>query len=227
MIWFIFLEKDYKVETKIIEADFTNPDVYQEIEKQLYGYEIGILVNNVGLSYPHPDYFLDLPNKEKIYSSIINCNIFSVTKMCMLLMPLMVERKRGLVINISSTAAQIPSPLLTVYGATKAFVAKFSSDLSAEYKKHGIIIQCIMPGYVATNMSKIRKPTWMSPAPKTYVKHAMNHVGVVETSTGYYPHSMLVGVVKFIESCSVSSARWIIMRMMETIRMRALKRSVG
>lgn len=193
----------------------------------LWGYEIGVLVNNVGLSYPHPELFLDLPFKDKIYTSIINCNVYAITKMCLLVMPGMVERKRGLVINLSSTAAEIPSPMLTVYGATKSYVTKFSADLAAEYQKYGIVVQCLMPGYVATKMSKIRKSTWMSPSPKDYVKSAVRYIGVEESSTGYFPHALLLGVINFIEGWSTKGARWIIMSMMQTIRMRAIKRYVG
>ena len=108
--------------TKIIEADFTNDsydDTYHAIEKELYGLEIGILINNVGMSYPHPAYYLELPNRDKMYSDIIKCNISSVTNMALMILPQMVERKKGVVVNVSSTAAIIPSPLLTVYASSK------------------------------------------------------------------------------------------------------------
>jgi 17beta-estradiol 17-dehydrogenase / very-long-chain 3-oxoacyl-CoA reductase len=117
----LFTESEYHVRTKIIEADFTNDshDAYHAIEKELYGMEIGVLINNVGMSYPHPEYFLELPDRDKIYSHIIKCNISSVTNMTLMILPQMVERKKGVVVNVSSTTAIIPSPLLTVYGASK------------------------------------------------------------------------------------------------------------
>jgi 17beta-estradiol 17-dehydrogenase / very-long-chain 3-oxoacyl-CoA reductase len=109
------------VSTKIIEADFTDDsyEAYHTIEKQLYGLEIGVLINNVGMTYPHPEYFLELPDRGKIYSNIIKCNICSVTSMTQIILPQMVERKKGVVVNVSSATAIIPSPLLTVYGASK------------------------------------------------------------------------------------------------------------
>lgn len=55
----------------------------------------------------------------QVFQSILRCNVHSVTNMSLLVMPRMVERKSGVVINVSSATALFPSPLLTVYGATK------------------------------------------------------------------------------------------------------------
>lgn len=217
------IESEYHVHTKIIEADFTNDsyDTYHAIEKELYGMEIGILINNVGMSYPHPAYFLELPDRDKMYSDIIKCNISSVTNMTLMTLPQMVERRKGVVVNVSSTAAIIPSPLLTVYASSKAFVEKFSKDLACEYGKCGIVIQCILPGYVATKMSKIRRSTWMAPAPDVFVKCAVRTIGIQQCTTGYFPHNLMVGAINVMDSISSSFAQWVIVRTMENIRGRA------
>lgn len=226
-IYFFFTETKHQVETKIIAVDFTAGDhIYHEIEKQLTGLEVGLLINNVGMSYPHPEYFLELKNKDEIYKNIIECNIASVTNMCKVVMPGMVERRKGVVINISSTAAAIPSPLMTVYAATKAYIDKFSNDLAAEYAKYNIVVQCLLPGYVATKMSKIRRSTWMAPSPQVFVKDALRTVGVHQTTTGYFPHTLLIGVIHTLDAISPKLSRWIIIRTMENIRARALRHSV-
>lgn len=85
----------------------------------------------------------------------------------------MVSRKKGVLINISSMSGMIPSPLLSVYAASKAYVDKFTSDLEVEYGRYGIVIQCILPGYVVSNMSKLRKPTLIAPTPEAFVKSAL------------------------------------------------------
>lgn len=221
-----FSEKKYNVETKTMAVDFTEPEkIYHDIEKQLTGLDVGVLINNVGMSYSHPEYFVENKDKERLYADIINCNIFPVTSMCRLVLPRMLEKKRGAVVNISSLSALMSSPLLTVYAASKAYVDKFTADLAAEYSKRGVVFQCLFPGYVATKMSKIRSSTWMAPAPDKFVSEALRTVGVQQRTTGYFPHSLLLAVVRTLDYCAPDLAKWIIVRTQENIRARAVRKS--
>ena len=61
----LFAEETYQVKTKIISADFTRMDIYKDIAKELEGLDIGVLVNNVGMSYQFPEYFMELPDGDK------------------------------------------------------------------------------------------------------------------------------------------------------------------
>uniref|UniRef100_A0A8C5N3Q6 3-ketoacyl-CoA reductase n=1 Tax=Leptobrachium leishanense TaxID=445787 RepID=A0A8C5N3Q6_9ANUR len=186
------IKEKSQVETKTIAADFGKPDViYDKIQEGLSGLEIGILVNNVGVSYDYPEYFLDIPDLDNMLDKLINVNIVSVCKMTRLVLPGMLERSKGFILNISSASGMYPVPLLTVYSATKAFVDFFSRGLHAEYKNKGITVQSVLPFYVATNMSKIRKPTWDKPSPGTYAKSALNTVGLQTQTNGYLPHAFL------------------------------------
>ena len=75
------------------------------------------------------------------------------------------------------------------------FVSKLSEDLAQEYSKRGIIVQCILPGYVATKMSKIKKPSLFSPNPKTFTQSALKTIGIESHTVGYWPHNLMVNLI--------------------------------
>nr|XP_029135036.1 very-long-chain 3-oxoacyl-CoA reductase-B-like isoform X1 [Labrus bergylta] len=182
------------VETKTIAADFSAVDIYSKIEDALTGLEIGVLVNNVGISYSYPEFFLNVPNLDSFIDTMININITSVCQMTRLVLPGMVERKQGAILNISSASGMYPVPLLTVYSASKAFVDFFSRGLQAEYKNKGIIIQSVLPFFVATKLSKIRRATLDKPSPERYVSAELNTVGLQTQTNGYLPHAIMVSL---------------------------------
>uniref|UniRef100_A0A671P0Z0 3-ketoacyl-CoA reductase n=1 Tax=Sinocyclocheilus anshuiensis TaxID=1608454 RepID=A0A671P0Z0_9TELE len=185
------LECAYNVETKTIAVDYGQIDIYPKIEKGLAGLEIGVLVNNVGISYPYPEFFLHIPDLENFITNMINVNITSVCQMTRLVLPRMEARAKGVILNISSASGMFPVPLLTIYSSTKAFVDFFSLGLQAEYKCKGIIIQSVLPFFVATKMTRIRKPTLDKPTPERYVAAELTTVGLQDQTNGYFPHAVM------------------------------------
>ena len=185
------LEERFNVATKTIAADFGRTDIYGKIEEGLAGLEIGILVNNVGVSYPYPEYFLDIPDLDNFITNMINVNMTSVCQMTRLVLPRMSQRSKGVILNISSASGMYPVPLLTVYSATKAFMDFFSRGLHEEYRRRGIIIQSVLPFFVATKMTRIRKPTLDKPTPERYVAAELATVGLQDQTNGYFPHAVM------------------------------------
>lgn len=195
------IETQYKVSTQVIQADFSSLDekMYARIETALQDLDIGVLVNNVGVSYTHPEYFMDLAtNHANLYNDIINCNINSTVNMCRFVLPGMVSRGRGWIINVSSGLADIPAPLLTLYAASKSFISKFSHDLGTEYDSKGIKVQWLKPGLVATNMSAIKKTSWLAPSPKVYVKSALYDLNMKKCSEGYFTHILYIKAILIV-----------------------------
>jgi 17beta-estradiol 17-dehydrogenase / very-long-chain 3-oxoacyl-CoA reductase len=180
----------YKVETKFIAVDFSGgPEIYDRISADLSNLEIGILVNNVGMSHSFPQFFAEMSNEQEIRNMInINCN--SVTFMTKIVLPQMIARKKGIIINLSSVSGTIPQPLLSVYSATKAYIDFFSRALTVECKAKGVIVQSLTPGFVVTKLSKFRSASLLVPTPASFVRSALAAVGVTTRTPGYWTHGL-------------------------------------
>ncbi|XP_064846154.1 very-long-chain 3-oxoacyl-CoA reductase-A-like [Oncorhynchus masou masou] len=231
-------EEQYKVETKTIAVDFGLSDIYPKIEAGLAGLEIGVLVNNVGVSYPYPEYFLHIPDLDNFITNMINVNMTSVCQMTRLVLPRMVQS-----CGCAFLFSQLPHhpaapplllssplslfPILTscfsihtkcalglartnhmgslcqwkgpkVWSSTSpllvAFVDFFSRGLQ-EYKAKGIIVQSVLP-FVATKMTRIKKPTLDKPTPERYVAAELNTIGLQGQTNGYFPIAVMIRTVR-------------------------------
>jgi 17beta-estradiol 17-dehydrogenase / very-long-chain 3-oxoacyl-CoA reductase len=184
------LESTYKIQTKTVAVDFSraDPSIYEKIKTAINGLEIGILVNNVGASYDHAEYFLDL-TKEKI-EQLIRLNVYSTTEMTYLVLPGMVQRKRGAIINVSSASSLVNEPMYAVYSATKAFVNSFSVALHYEYKPMGVHIQCQLPAFVTTKLSKLRSTSFFIVTPRVYAKSFIRAIGYDPIILTYWTHAL-------------------------------------
>lgn len=186
------LEENNKCsQIRTLAVDFSSDQIYDKISGEIEGIPvIDVLVNNVGMSFVCGEYLTLIPNLKQFIHSIINCNVVSMTRMIDLVLPKMVDRKRGIIINVSSLSARRPVPLLSLYSASKAYCDHLSRALHHEYKDKGIVIQSVLPSFVATNMSHMR-PSFAIPTAKDYVKEALTTVGIESQTYGCFSHRLI------------------------------------
>jgi hypothetical protein len=117
---------------------------------------VDLLVNNAGLGDRGP---FDTAEPERV-RQMMAVNIVALTALTRALLPAMIERKRGAILNVSSTAGFLPLRKLAVYAATKAYVTSFSEALRAEVMNDGISVSALCPGPVATEFGEVaQRPT--------------------------------------------------------------------
>ncbi|CAL0320391.1 unnamed protein product [Lupinus luteus] len=183
---------EIKVVTVVV--DFATGDLdsgMEKIREAIEGVDVGVLVNNVGISYPYARFFHEVD--EELLRNLIKVNIEGTTKVTQLVLNGMVKRKKGAIVNIGSGAAiVIPSdPLYAVYAASKAYIDQFSRSLYVEYKKSGIDVQCQVPLYVATKMASIKRSSFFVPSTDGYAKAGVRWIGYEPRCTPYWPHTLL------------------------------------
>uniref|UniRef100_A0ACB8FSJ2 Uncharacterized protein n=1 Tax=Sphaerodactylus townsendi TaxID=933632 RepID=A0ACB8FSJ2_9SAUR len=170
------IEQQHGRSTRVIRTDFTGgSEIYEPIRAALEGLEIGILVNNVGITGFHIGPFLSFPNLDKYTNDAVNCNMLSAVKMTQMLLPQMVAREKGIIINVASVAGRRPWPFNLLYGVTKTFVDFFSQGLDAEYGPKGIKVQEMYAG----SWSKAEflcQPLEPSGSSKQSLDHPTSHV---------------------------------------------------
>ncbi|XP_001633507.2 very-long-chain 3-oxoacyl-CoA reductase-B [Nematostella vectensis] len=202
------IESQFYVQTKIIVKDFGgNAELYQDLDEQLSNLDIGILVNNVGMA-SMINRFADL--KIEDCWKMLNVNALSAVMMTHIVLPGMLSRQRGVVVNVSSLVGSDPMPLMSVYYATKAFLDFFSSCLHSEYSSKGIFVQCVRPAFVATKMTGMRnKPgTALTPTADQYVEQALGTIGVEQRTSGFWSHSLMAWVTFNIIPAWVRNRIW-------------------
>ncbi|KAL7607427.1 hypothetical protein Lser_V15G14631 [Lactuca serriola] len=184
---------------KIFTVDFSSENVVagvREMQKVISSeqLDVGVLVNNVGVTYPAARFFHEV--EEEVWMNVMKVNVIATTLVTRAVVEGMVERKRGAIVNIGSGAAiVVPShPLYAIYAASKAYVDQLSRSLYVEYKSLGIDVQCQVPLYVSTNMASqvasVEKSSLFIPTADEYVKAAIRQIGYKSRCTPYWAHSV-------------------------------------
>jgi short-subunit dehydrogenase len=120
-----------------------------EIDKR--GFTIDLLVNNAGAGYAGP--FQEAPVDRIL--SIVDLNVRSLVELTRALLPGMVARRGGAVVNVVSTGAFQPVPYLAVYAASKSFVLSFTEGIATELAGTGVQVQALCPGFTETEFFEV------------------------------------------------------------------------
>jgi len=183
--------------------------------------EIGILINNAGVMYRSPNKLLDQSKKDDWAQVSVNCTAtVLVTRACL---SGMVKRRKGLIINLSSTAAYRPLPLMGVYSASKKFVEYFSSTLQTEYAKDNIDVQLLTPNYISTKMTKwsnvLQGSNFIFPDAKSFVDNAVATIGRSKETAGYWSHDLQLFFYRwFVPDFMYTLSGWYLLKGVDSSR---------
>lgn len=189
-----------KVQVKVIDVDFSNFNeaARAKVANELKSLDVGVLINNVGISYPFPQYFHEL-NEDRV-DQLITVNITSTTLMTKIVLPQLVQKKKGAIVNISSFAGEGVSPLLAQYSAAKSYVGMFSRALHVEMADHGVHVQVQTPLFVATKLAKIKHASLFVPSPSGYARAAVASIGYEAEVSPFWAHALQLHIFSLIPS---------------------------
>lgn len=137
----------------IVKADLGHADSAETVlaATQALGLQVDELINNAGFGDHAPFVESDLAK----INEMMQVNIVVLTRLTHHYLPGMVARKYGRIMNVASTAAFLPGPLMTVYYATKAFVLSFSEGLAEELSGSGVTVTALCPGPTQSNFQAL------------------------------------------------------------------------
>jgi hypothetical protein len=146
------IRQKWKRTVVVIAKDLADREAPQQIFDAVSNrsLEIEVLINNAGFGLLGK--FWELGEREQV--EMIQLNVTAVTELTRLFLPRLIERRRGMILNVASTAAFQPGPLMSVYYATKSYVLSFSEAIHNEARDFGVTVTCLCPGATQTEFDK-------------------------------------------------------------------------
>jgi uncharacterized protein len=145
------LESEHRVKTLVITKDLSRPsavdETYEEVTASM---QVDVLVNNAGF----PVFGLFVETDLQVELEMLQVNVIALTALTKLFLRGMTERRSGRILNLASTAAFEPGPLMAVYYASKAYVLSFSEALANEVRGTGVTVTALCPGPTRTGFQK-------------------------------------------------------------------------
>ncbi|MCR5465153.1 MAG: SDR family NAD(P)-dependent oxidoreductase [Bacteroidales bacterium] len=152
------LVREYKVQIQTRFQDLSEPRAADDLFAWCQGKDIlpDVLVNNAGMFFFKE---LEVSDLDRI-QAMVNLHVTTVTRLCILFSQAMKERGSGRILIVSSMAAKLPTPGITIYSATKAYLRSFGKSLSFETKPYGVSVTTVCPAAIATPLYKL-KEKWL------------------------------------------------------------------
>ncbi len=144
--------REKEIEVKVVSKDLSQANAAVEVYEELEGEGIVVdeVVNNAGFGSLGTVAKLE----SKVQLDMIQVNVSALTELTRLFLPSMLERKRGGILNVGSTAGFQAGPNMAVYYATKAYVLSFTEALAEEVRGTGIRVSCLAPGPTRTGFGE-------------------------------------------------------------------------
>jgi hypothetical protein len=188
-------------EVRILTADLNDPAGPQQIYDATVGagLAVDILINNAGLGQYGA--FVQSPVEQELSQVRVNCE--AMVRLTRLFVPHMVERRRGWVMILASTASFQPVPYLTTYAATKAFDRFFALGLAAEVSRFGVKVTALCPGPTESEFFEVARSENFMPGGKQSAEEVAR-LGVAALARGkwtivpYFAGAFTAFLVRFL-----------------------------
>ncbi|MBN2005825.1 MAG: SDR family oxidoreductase [Anaerolineae bacterium] len=143
------LRDKFNITVSVIPQDLAQPAAPEAIGRELkkQGLVVDFLVNNAGTQVYGPIQETDVSRQ----LALIQVNLTALTHLTMRLLPDMLQRGSGRILNVASTGGFAPAPLNAVYCATKAYVLNFSEAIARDLERTGVSVTCLCPGATRTD----------------------------------------------------------------------------
>lgn len=140
------LHQEHGVEVMVLARDLSVPGAARSLLEELKDFPVEMLINNAG--FGGHGFFAE--QEWETVRDMIRLNIETLTGLSHGVLPGMIERGSGSIMNVASLAGFLPGPLQAVYYATKAYVLSFSEALANEVRDQGVIVSALCPGATET-----------------------------------------------------------------------------
>merc|ERR1711872_341271 len=200
------IKKESNVQVRSLVADFSDGMTgFNAVKAAIKNLDVGVLINTAAID-------LDYKTFDKLEGDdlkrCIDVNCGTPTIMMNMILPGMLKKKKGIIVNFGSFVGEANCPFPTVYPSTKNFCHKLARDLQVWYKDSGVIFQTVIPGVVGSPMAYNLPSSLLIPSPVTYTKSLIKTVGWVDETCGYIPHDIQLATMRALNFIFGDFSMW-------------------